>query len=256
VSRRPIVVKLGGRALEAEGALQELAGELGERPAVLVHGGGNEVTAWSERFGLAPRFSGGRRVTDPATLEVAAAVLAGLVNKRLVAALRSHGVDAIGLSALDGIATCERVEELGEVGRVTAIDPRLLEALLADGRVPVLASLGQDQGRLLNVNADDFAAEVAAALGAEALVLLSDTPGLLLGGAIVPAVAGADIEALLQSPEVTGGMAPKLEAARAATASGACEAAWIAQWSGAGTLSALLSGTGTGTRIAEGVAHD
>jgi hypothetical protein len=77
VSRRPIVVKLGGRALEAAGALGELADELVGRPAVLVHGGGNEVTAWSERFGLAPRFSGGRRVTDPATLEVAAAVLGG-----------------------------------------------------------------------------------------------------------------------------------------------------------------------------------
>jgi len=253
---RPLVVKLGGRALEAEGALKELAAELANRPAVLVHGGGNEVTAWSERFGLAPRFSGGRRVTDPATLEVAAAVLAGLVNKRLVAALRACGIDAIGLSALDGIAACAKVPELGEVGRVTAIDPRLLEALLADGRVPVLASLGQADGALLNVNADDFAAAVAAALSAEALVLLSDTPGLLLGGAIVPAVAAGDIAALLGSPEVTGGMAPKLEAARAATASGACEAAWIAQWRGAGTLSALLAGTGTGTRIAEGVAHD
>jgi len=253
---RPIVVKLGGRALEAAGALPELAGELHDRPAVLVHGGGNEVTAWSERFGLVPRFSSGRRVTDPATLEVAAAVLAGLVNKRLVAALRAHGVDAIGLSALDGIATCAKVEELGEVGRVTAIDPRLLEALLADGRVPVLASVGQADGSLLNVNADDFAAEIASALKAEALVLLSDTPGLLLGGAIVPAVANGEIDALLASPEVTGGMGPKLEAARAATASGACESAWIAQWRGAGTLSELLSGNGVGTRIAEGVAHD
>ena len=253
---RPLVVKLGGRALEAEGALTELAEELVGRPAVLVHGGGNEVTAWSERFGLVPRFSGGRRVTDPATLEVAAAVLAGLVNKRLVAALRAYGIDAIGLSALDGIASCEKEEALGEVGRVTAIDPRLLQALLADGRVPVLASLGQADGALLNVNADDFAAAVASALSAEALVLLSDTPGLKLGGTVVPAVACGDIDTLLASPEVTGGMAPKLEAARAATASGACEAAWIAQWSGAGTLAALLSGRGTGTRIAEGVAHD
>ena len=253
---RPIVVKLGGRALEAEGALRELAAELAQGPAVLVHGGGNEVTAWSERFGLAPRFSGGRRVTDPATLEVAAAVLAGLVNKRLVAGLRAHGIDAIGLSALDGIARCERVPELGEVGRVTAIDPHLLETLLSGGRVPVLASLGQADGGLLNVNADDFAAAVAAALSAEALVLLSDAPGLVLEGAIVPTVASGDVEALLASPEVTGGMAPKLEAARAATASGACDAAWIARWDGAGTLSKLLAGNGTGTRIAEGVAHD
>ena len=254
---RPVVIKLGGRALEAQGALRELAGELKDRPAVLVHGGGNEVTAWSERFGLAPRFSGGRRVTDPATLEVAAAVLAGLVNKRLVAGLRAHGVDAIGLSAVDGIAECDRIPELGEVGRVTAIDPGLIDLLLANGRVPVLASLGRDDaGALLNVNADDFAALVASALSAEALVLLSDAPGLVLGGAVVPAVASEEIAALLDSPEVTGGMGPKLEAARAATASGACASAWIARWSGAGTLSALLAGRGIGTRIAEGVAHD
>jgi acetylglutamate kinase len=123
--------------------------------------------------------------------------------------------------------------------------------------VPVLASLGQADGALLNVNADDFAAAVASALGAEALVLLSDTPGLLLGGAIVPGGGGRRRRRLLASPEVTGGMAPKLEAARAATASGACEAGMDraveraqARWR------RCLSGQGTGTRIAEGVAHD
>ena len=140
---------------------------------------------------------------------------------------------------------------------MTGIDPRLIDLLLEDGRVPVLASLGQDEaGALLNVNADDFAAAVASALSAAALVLLSDAPGLVIGGEIVTAVASADIEELLKSPEVTDGMGPKLEAARAATASGACETAWIARWNGAGSLQALLSGNGTGTRIAEGVAHD
>ena len=253
---RPLVVKLGGRALEGADALAELAQALKGRSAVLVHGGGNEVTAWSARLGLAPKFEGGRRVTDAATLEVATAVLAGLVNKRLVAALRARGVDAVGLSALDGIASVARVDGMGEVGRVSAIDPALLRGLLESGRVPVLASIGQEGGALLNVNADDFAAALAPALKAQALVLLSDTPGLILKGAVVGEVASGEIEALLESPEVTGGMGPKLEAARAATASGACDAAWIAQWNGAGTLDALLAGNGIGTKVAEGVAHD
>jgi acetylglutamate kinase len=256
VVTRPLVIKLGGRALDRPGALAELATALTGRPAVIVHGGGNEVSAWSERLGLVPRFEGGRRVTDAATLEVVAAVLAGLVNKRLVAGLRGHGLDAIGLSALDGIADVARVPGLGEVGRVESIDAALLEALLARGATPVVASLAQAGGGLLNVNADDLAAALAPALGAEALVLLSDAPGLVLGGAVVPQVANGEIDALLASPEVTGGMAPKLEAARAATRSGACEAAYIASWNGPGTLTALLAGSGIGTRIAEGVAHD
>jgi acetylglutamate kinase len=262
VTTRPVVVKLGGRALEAEGAFDELAEDLRRLAgrAVLVHGGGNEVTRWSERLGLTPRFDGGRRVTDEATLEIAAAVLAGLVNKQLVAALRARGIDAIGLAALDGgiarIARHPDAERLGAVGMVESIDPRLLDALLARGSTPVLASLGQADGALLNVNADDLAAALAPALGAGALVLLSDAPGLVLGGAVVPSVAAGEIAGLLGSPEVTGGMAPKLEAARAAALQGV--ASFIASWNGAGTLAALLQGTGPGTRIAraEEVVHD
>ena len=255
---RPVVIKLGGRALEGADALRDLAGDLAvlQGRAVLVHGGGNEVTSWSQRLGLAARFDGGRRVTDPATLEVAAAVLAGLVNKRLVAGLRAHGIDAVGLAALDGgIVRVTKVAALGEVGAVEAVDPTLVRALLAEGRTPVIASIGQADGALLNVNADDVAAALAPALEARALVLLSDAPGLVLNGAVVPQVANEEIAALLASPEVTGGMAPKLEAARAATRSGACEGAWIARWNGPGSLAKLLAGGGGGTRITEGVHH-
>jgi acetylglutamate kinase len=257
-----IVVKLGGRALETAGALGALAEDLRRLAgrAVLVHGGGNEVSRWSERLGLTPRFDGGRRVTDEATLEIAAAVLAGLVNKQLVAGLRAHGIDAVGLAALDGgiarIARHPDAERLGAVGTVEEIDPSLLLALLARGATPVLASLGQADGALLNVNADDLAAALAPALGAEALVLLSDAPGLVLGGKVVPSVAAGEIAALLGSPEVTGGMAPKLEAARSAALHGV--PAHIAAWNGAGTLAALLAGNGSGTRIAraEEALHD
>lgn len=249
----PIVLKLGGRALEAPGAAESLAREVAALAGacVIVHGGGSDVSAWSTRLGLTPRFEDGLRVTDAATLEVAAAVLAGLANKRLVATLRAAGVDAIGLSALDGgIVDTEPHADtatLGAVGQVTRVHPRRIELLLADGATPVLASIGADRAALLNLNADDLAAALAAALRARALVLLSDTPGLKLGGALVASVAADDLERTLAHPDVQGGMRPKLRAAATAIAGGARRAV-IGAWAGEGSLAALLAG-GTGTTI-------
>ena len=249
----PVVVKLGGRSLEAPGALDELSAELATLPdAVLVHGGGRDVSDWCARAGLESRFAGGLRVTANATLEVAVAVLAGLANKRLVARLRHTGLDAVGLAALDGIAECaphENAATLGHVGRVLAIDAERLEDLIDDGRLPVLASIGASEGELLNLNADDLAAALAGAVGAETLVLLSDTPGVVLDGRTVETLDAAALERALEHPDVQGGMVAKLAAARAALAGGAAQV-WIAAWSGPGTLSALLSGSGAGTRIA------
>jgi acetylglutamate kinase len=251
----PVVVKLGGRALAVPGALDGLATELAALAgrAVVVHGGGAEVTAWSARLGLPAGFHEGRRVTDEATLEVATAVLAGLANKRLVAALRARGVDAVGLAALDGgIVRVVRHAEpaLGAVGTVTGVDPALLLTLLASGRTPVIASIGAADGALLNLNADDVAAALAPALGAAALVLLSDTPGLVLGGKVVRTLDRAALEQALAGGEVTGGMQPKLQAAAAAV-DGGTASAWIAEWTGPGTLTRLLAGEEGpyGTRI-------
>jgi acetylglutamate kinase len=256
-----LVVKLGGRALEAPGALSECAAALREacapassaRATLVVHGGGAEVSTWCTRAGLTPRFADGLRVTDPATLEIAAAVLAGLANKRLVAALRAHGVDAVGLSVLDGgIARVRRhtaSATLGEVGEIESVDATLLAQLLAAGRVPVLASLGDDgAGALLNLNADDVAAAVAAALPAGDLVLLSDTPGLLLDGELVRSLDAARLGRTLDRPDVTGGMRPKLRAARTALDAGV-RRVHIGAWQGAGTLASLLAGTGTATTL-------
>ncbi len=252
---QPIVVKLGGRALEAPGALSGFAVALARlaRPTLVVHGGGTEVTLWCDRLGIASRFHDGLRVTDPATLEVAAAVLAGLANKRLVAALRARGVDAVGLAALDGgILTVHRHAHsamLGEVGEVTGCDPSLLTQLMAAGRTPVVASLACDaEGSLLNVNADDAAAALAAALGASDLVLLSDTPGLRLGGEVVAHLAEDDLPAVLARPEVEGGMRPKLLAAQRALAAGVTRA-HIAAWTDEKGLTALLAGEGPGTTL-------
>lgn len=253
-SSSPVIVKIGGRALEGAGAVAELALDLaalgGE--VVLVHGGGAEVSAWSERLGLEPRFVNGLRVTDPGTLEAVVAVLAGLANKRLVAALRAAGVDAVGLAALDGgiveVEPHPDGERLGEVGAVTRVRPALLETLLGQGRVPVLASVGQHGGRLLNLNADDLAAALAGAMGARSLVLLSDAPGVVLQGSLVPRLTAAEAVAALAGDDVRDGMRPTLAAARAAIAAGVARV-HVAAWRGLGTLSALLAGEGHGTAL-------
>ena len=250
----PLVVKIGGRALEHPGAARELAAGIAETrgPLVIVHGGGAEVSAWCDRLGLEPRFLDGLRVTDAPTLEVAAAVLGGLANKRLVAVLRAAGVDAVGLSALDGgIAEATLhpdAARLGEVGRIDTISPALIETLLHQGRVPVIASVASHDGRLLNINADDLAAALAGALRARVLVLLSDTPGLHIGGERVERLSPAALEAALAHPEVRDGMVPKLAAARAAIAAGVPRV-HIAAWTGPDTLEALDSPNPPGTMI-------
>jgi len=251
----PLVVKLGGRALEGPDATGELARALArlERGAVVVHGGGAEVSAWAQRLGLVPRFAKGRRVTDPATLEVVVAVLAGLANKRLVAALRAHGLDAVGLAAVDGglveAVPHREAGSLGAVGTVARVDPSLLVTLLAQGRTPVVASVAAHAGGLLNVNADDLAAALAPALGSAALLLLSDTPHLVLDGATVTNLSLTGLERALAHPDVRDGMGPKLEAARAALVGGV-PLVHLARWEGPDTLAALLQGGAPGTSIA------
>ena len=250
----PVVVKLGGRALEGPAASRELGDELARLPggSLLVHGGGAEVSDWCAKLGIAPRFLEGLRVTDPDTLAVVVAVLAGLVNKRLVATLRAAGVDAVGLSALDGgTVEVERhtdASRLGAVGQVVAVHPQLLEGLIAQGRTPVLASIGAAGEQLLNVNADDLAAGLAGALRARALLLLSDTPGLKLDGRVVTRLDTHGVAAALDHPDVKDGMRPKLRAAAAAIEAGA-QRVVIGAWAGPGTLTALLAGEGPGTTL-------
>ncbi len=258
----PVVVKIGGRALDPRGdAARELAQALRglAAKAVLVHGGGDEVSAWSERLGRTPRFQGGRRVTDDATLEIAVAVLAGLANKRWVAALRESGLDAVGLAALDGgVVECAPHPEAAALGRVAAVSevaPALLESLLGQGRLPVVASIGAHAGQLLNLNADDVAAALAAALGAQALILLSDVPGVMSSGAVAARLDSTALAAVLVYGEASDGMRPKLEAARSALAAGV-PVVHIGAWSGPHTLAAVLAGAAPGTQVRDEVRLD
>ncbi len=249
---RPLVVKIGGSTLGAEDTtLQDLAWL--DRQAVrlvLVHGGGPLISDWQRRLGLEPRFVRGLRVTDEASLEVAMAVLAGLVNKQLVAGLQAMGVRAIGLAGVDGGLILARPAgpDLGFVGQVDRVDLRLLERLLGDGYLPVIAPIGlylEPSGDgvrpvCLNLNADTVAGELAAALGAD-LIFLTDTPGILDStGRTLPELTPARALALVEGGVAGGGMIPKVAACVRAVEAGGT--AWVIDGSTAGSLRRLVSG--------------
>src|SRR5499427_10997371 len=214
-----VVIKVGGNAIDQardETLLDVvLLRYVGMQP-VLVHGGGPEITAMSERLGLEARFRNGLRVTDAATMEVVKMVLTGKVNPELVASINRLGGQAVGLSGEDGpsIIAEELDPNLGLVGRVVQVNPEPITAMLERSYIPVIASIGLGyDGRAYNINADTVAAEVAVALGAAKLILMTDVPGVLDGGQRVQSEIGREAaRRMIASGEVTGGMIPKLEA--------------------------------------------
>lgn len=247
-----LVVKLGGTTIaEQVQVLGEVAVIARRRPVVLVHGGGKRITEWLERLGVPSRFEGGLRVTDAQSLEVAAAVLRGVVNSELVAGLRDRGVDAVGLSGVDGgLLLTERIANLGLVARVVGLRRDLLDAILVGGQVPVVAPLARDEeGIVCNVNADDAAAGIAAGLGARQLVLLTDVDGVRgPDGVRLDSVSVAEAEELIESGVIAGGMVPKVRAALAAVTFDGSEAI-IADSAADHALERALSDPTFGTRI-------
>ncbi len=215
-----VVVKLGGTTLaEQRQVLAEVAAVARTRPVVLVHGGGKRMTEWLDRLGIASRFENGLRVTDPAALEVAAAVLRGVVNSELVAALRDAGCDAVGLSGVDGgLLIGQRIPDVGLVATVVGVRRDLIDSLLVGGQVAVVAPLARDEdGVVCNVNADDAAAGLAAGLGARQLVLMTDVDGVRdASGRKLDSITAAEAEALIAGGTISGGMVPKVKAAVAA----------------------------------------
>jgi acetylglutamate kinase len=251
---RTVVVKLGGSTLGAhDTSLADVAllQRLGVR-VVVVHGGGAAISDWLKRIGLEARFVRGLRVTDTPTLEVACMVLAGKVNKELVSQLLALGAPAVGLSGADGGLLRARLRdpELGFVGEVTAVHAAPLRALLDAGFLPVVAPLAvSDEGQLLNVNADTAAGDVARGLAAERVVFLTDVPGVVGGdGRMLPRLTPSDVQALIASGVIHGGMIPKVEACLHALRG--VRAAQIADGRAAhGLLRALLAADGGGTSI-------
>src|SRR5256885_4203175 len=205
------VVKLGGNELDRPEWLAACADALRTvGPVVLVHGGGAAVSALSRRLALPVETRDGRRVTTPEVAEAVEMVLAGPVNRMLVAALRRAGLDAIGLSGVDGgLLTAERGGGgLGHVGEIVAVRVSLLHSLLLAGLTPVLAPMAPpaEGGLPLNVNADDAAAAVAGALHAAELLFVSDVPGVTVDGAVQPSLAAGEIETPLAPGAATRGM--------------------------------------------------
>ncbi len=247
-----VVVKLGGTTLaEQRQVLAEVAQVARRRPIVLVHGGGKRVTEWLERLGVQTRFENGLRVTDPAALEVAAAVLRGVVNSELVAALRDAGCDAVGLSGVDGgLLIGHRVPDVGLVATVTGVRRDLLDSLMVGGQVPVVAPLARDEeGVVCNVNADDAAAGIAAGLGARQLVLMTDVDGVRdADGNKLDSITPDEAEALIADGTIAGGMVPKVRAALAALAWEGSEAI-IADGSAPDALRRSLEDPTFGTRV-------
>lgn len=242
-----LTVKLGGVAGAHAAGLAVLA-EAATPDWVIVHGGGSEIAAWSDRLGLQPRVVDGLRVTDAATLDVVTAVLRGLLNARLVVSLAAAGSRAVGISGADGgLFTASQDHRLGFVGHVTGVNVTLLDRLCADGLLPVVAPIAADaQGQLLNINADEAAGAIATARGGR-LLLLTDVAGVERGGRLIPTLDADDARGMLADGSAGSGMRPKLRAAITAAEAG-CEVR-ILDGRSANTVQAALAGAAVGTQV-------
>ena len=234
---KTFVVKISGKLTEDQVHLRSLCEELALMHQVgirlcVVHGGGKQLTELAEQLGIEQTIINGRRVTDDATLDMAKMIFAGKINTDILAALRNHGVNAVGLSGVDGnIVLAERRPpkdvlnqmtgehervDFGHVGDVLEIDDRLLRVLLDHDYLPIVSPLGADsKGRVFNINADTIAAEIAVRLQAEKLILLSDVDGLYLrpgeSATKLSRLTVAEVTKLLADGVATGGMIPKLQ---------------------------------------------
>ncbi len=256
MSGTPVVVKLGGTTIiEQQDVLREIVEERRERPVVIVHGGGKRLTDWLERLGVESQWDSGRRVTDDATLEVFLAVISGVINAELTEALLGLGAEAVGLRGIDrGMIRGPRADGLDRVISEPMADAAVLLTLLDAGYLPVLSPMGLDpEGRICNVNADDAAAAVSAALGGE-LVLMTDTDGVrgADGERIVELTPSAAAQ-LIEEGVIAGGMLPKVHSALRAIGPGSrAERSVIADGRSTDALRrALHEGAGTGFRIGQ-----
>jgi acetylglutamate kinase len=263
-----MVVKYGGAAMTSPQLAEQFAKDVvllklvGMRP-VIVHGGGLEITRQMSRLGMEPVFVDGQRVTDAATLEVAGMVLVGKVNKDIVGLINTHGGTAVGLSGQDGRLIRAQVKEhrdlegnlldLGFVGSVKSIDTTVLD-LLTDEMIPVVASVGaDDDGQVFNINADTVAGELAAAVGAEKIVFLTDVGGVLEDDGFEQTVVSecdlAYLGALQGAGKITGGMLPKVAAVRQALGAGVASAHIVDGRVEHAVLLEVLTDAGCGTKV-------
>ena len=240
-----LVLKVGGNEIDDANFLTGFASAIAKmhETPVVVHGGGKEIADLQVKLGLTPRFVEGLRVTDDASLAVAEMVLSGRVNKRIVAALLNAGADATGLSGVDrGLVRVEKMQhpggDLGRVGKVVSVRGQVLCDLTAQKIVPVVSPISLGEEGSYNVNADSVACAIAAALNADAVVFVTNVPGVLQNNQVIPTLTTHEAESLIKSKVIFGGMIPKVRAALDAVAGGA-KAARITN------LDGLTSGNGT-----------
>jgi len=259
-----VVVKYGGNAMVDPALSRAVAADVvllravGLRP-VVVHGGGPQISALMARLGKEPEFRDGLRVTDAETVDIARMVLVGKVNRDIVAAINVHGPLAVGLSGEDAglILAGARNPDLGYVGDVAAVNPAILDRLLAEDLVPVVSTIGSDPtGQAYNINADTVAGALAEALGAEKAVFLTDVAGLLTDvddpASLVSHVTAAELTAMIDDGRLTGGMIPKIAAAVHAVDHGVGSAHLLDGRVPHVLLLELFSDAGIGTMITAG----
>ncbi|MFN4067645.1 MAG: acetylglutamate kinase [Thermosynechococcus sp.] len=220
---RTFVVKYGGAAMKEEHLKNSVIRDIvflsyvGIRP-VVVHGGGPEINTWLGKLNIEPQFKNGLRVTDAATMDVVEMVLVGRVNKEIVTLINQAGGQAVGLCGKDGNlirARAQGEDGIGFVGEVQGVDTRVITALVEKGYIPVISSVAADDtGQAYNINADTVAGEIAAALGAEKLILLTDTAGILRDyrdpSTLIYRLDIAEARQLIKEGVVSGGMIPKV----------------------------------------------
>ena len=260
---KTIVIKYGGNAMVDDELRRSVTRDVvllqfvGMRP-LLVHGGGPEISEVMKRLGKEPTFVRGLRVTDAETMEIVEMVLAGKTNKGIVSLINRHGGRAVGLSGKDAnlfVAEKARGEvDLGFVGKVTKINPEILNALMADGYIPVISSVAIGaEGESYNINADHIAGELAAAIGAEKLILLTDVRGIYDDikdeSTLRSTLTVADAQGMIDSGKVESGMIPKVEAAITAVRGGVERAHVIDGTTKYSLLMEIFTDTGIGTMI-------
>jgi acetylglutamate kinase len=272
---KTFVVKFSGKVTEDKENLASLAEELallhqvGIRVCV-IHGGGKQLTELAKKLGVVQTVIEGRRVTDDDTLDLAKMIFRGKINTEILSALRKRGIDAVGLSGVDGgvvkavrrpptdvliRATGEtETVDYGHVGDIVEVDSRLIELLLTDNYMPIISSLGaDDDGRVFNINADTIAAEIAVSLNAEKLILLSDVNGIYLNpddkATKLTSLTISDALHLIESGRATGGMIPKLQSLISLLERGVQSAHIISGSRRNALLSEVFTDQGTGTML-------
>ncbi|MEA1971369.1 MAG: acetylglutamate kinase [Thermodesulfobacteriota bacterium] len=271
---KTVVIKYGGHAMGDDNLKEMFAMNIvmmkyiGINP-VIVHGGGPQIGVFLEKMGKDSKFVRGMRVTDEETMDIVEMVLAGKVNKEIVGLINNHGGRAVGLSGKDGniieaekyILSTEKAKDtppeiidIGMVGRVRKVNSGLIESLIVDGFIPVIAPTGAgDRGETYNINADIVAGEVAAALGAEKLILLTDVEGILdEKDRLVNSINNVEAEELIEAGTIRGGMYPKVKCCIKALRNGVGKTHIIDGRLDHAVLLEIFTDSGIGTEVVKG----